>query len=273
MNDIVIRAEQIGKLYEFGRRRGLLDLRERFSQVVRSAIRPRRSQAAPAASGDVWAIRNVTFAIHRGEIVGIMGSNGSGKTTLLKLLSRICEPTEGAAEIRGRTGTLLDAGAGFHGELTGRENIYLNAATHGMSRRQTRNVFDAIIEFSELETFIDRPLKFFSTGMCLRLAFTVAVLQRCSVLLVDEVLAQADPGFQGKCIARMTAAADEGQAVLFVSHDLECMRRFCTRGMVFESGRLVCDGSTEQAIAYLASSQAARSASEPQGSEDFVIAG
>ena len=273
MNDVVIRTEQIGKLYEVGMRRGLLDLRECFSQAIRDPFKSRKPQATSAASSNVWAVRSATFVIRRGEIVGIMGHNGSGKTTLLKLLSRICEPTEGTAEIHGRIGTLLDVGAGLHGELTGRENIYLNAATHGMSRRETCNAFDAIVAFSELGRFIDRPLKYLSNGTCLRLAFSVAVFQHCSVLLVDEVLAQADPIFQTKCIEKITAAAAEGQVVVFVSHDLDCIRRFCTRGMVFENGHLVSDGPVEEAIACLTATPAVRSASESLANGDFVIAG
>jgi len=252
MNEVVIRTEQIGKAYEFGNRRGLVDLRERFSQAIRARLRP-RGLTSLEPDGNVWAVRDISFRVRRGEIVGIMGRNGSGKTTLLKMLSGITVPTEGWAEIRGRVATLLDVGAGLHAELTGRENILLNGATHGMSRREIRDVFDRIVEFSELGQSIDQPLKYFSTGMCLRLAFSVAVFQRSSVLAVDEVLAQADPEFQAKCLEAMMGAAKGGQVVLFVSHDLERMRSFCTRGMVFERGRLRCDCAINEAFVHFAS--------------------
>jgi len=252
MNEFVIRAKQVGKAYEFGNRRGLVDLRERFSQAIRAPLRP-RGLTRLEPDRNAWAVRDISFTIRRGEVVGIMGTNGSGKTTLLKMLSGIIVPTEGWAEIRGRVATLLDVGAGLHAELTGRENIFLNGAIHGMSRRKIRDLFDRIVEFSELGQSIDQPLKYFSTGMCLRLAFSVAVFQPSSVLAVDEVLAQADPVFQAKCLEEMTRAAKGGQVVLLVSHDLESMRRFSTRGMVFERGRLLCDCAINQAIACFAS--------------------
>jgi lipopolysaccharide transport system ATP-binding protein len=238
MNDVVIRSERLGKLYEAGERRGLTDLRERFSAVVGAGFRRR----PVLLDRKVWALKDVSLEIRRGDVVGIMGHNGSGKTTLMKILSRISEPTVGSAWLRGRVGTLLDVGAGLHGELTGRENIYLNAATHGMQQRQIRNRFDEIVAFAEMETFIDRPLKYFSTGMCVRLAFTIAAFLDSSVLLVDEVLAQADPAFQSKCLEKMTRSAAQGQVVMFVSHDLDCIRKFCTRGLVFRGGRVVNDG-------------------------------
>jgi lipopolysaccharide transport system ATP-binding protein len=264
MNDLVIRTEQIGKAYDFGNRRGLVDLRERFSQLSRALFSPRRPNR------NVWAVRNITFIVRRGEVIGIMGRNGSGKTTLLKILSGICAPTEGSAEIRGRVATLLDVGAGLHGELTGRENIYLNAATHGMSKREVRDVFHGIVAFSELASFLDQPMKYFSTGMCLRLAFAVAACQQCGVFLVDEVLAQADPVFQAKCLERMRASAAQGQAVLFVSHDLACMRKYCTRGMVFDQGQLVCDSSIDEAIASFVSETASRASEESEFRRETV---
>jgi lipopolysaccharide transport system ATP-binding protein len=255
MDDVVLRAQSVGKMYDFGKRRGLIDLRERLSETVVAPFRSLTGKAGLRGSADVvkaWALKDVSFKVRRGEIVGIMGHNGSGKTTLMKILSRISEPTEGSAEIRGRVGTLLDVGAGLHGELTGRENVYLNAATHGMHKEEIRNNLEEIVAFAELEKFIDRPLKYFSSGMCLRLAFTIATFQRSSVLLVDEVLAQADPAFQAKCMDWMVASCARGQVILFVSHDLECMRKFCTRGMVFEKGRIAIDASIDQAVAYCA---------------------
>lgn len=251
MNQAVIRTERLGKLYEFRNRRGLVDLRERCNELLRESFRTMASRSLrPRAvlNGELWALRNVSMEIHPGDVVGIMGRNGSGKTTLLKILARVSEPTEGAAMIRGRVGTLMDVGAGLHGELTGAENVYLNAATHGMQRNEIRDRFDEIVAFAELEKSMDQPLKYFSSGMCLRLAFTVAAFLPSSVLLVDEVLAQADPAFQTKCLEKMTASASGGQVVLFVSHDMECIRRFCTRGIVFREGEITHDGPASQIV-------------------------
>jgi homopolymeric O-antigen transport system ATP-binding protein len=262
MGDISVRADSIGKRYEPARRRGLFDLRERMSDVFRRSLRSRASgsdktRSIPSPGEKIWALKNVYLEVRRGEVVGMMGRNGSGKTTLMKILARITEPTEGSAAVLGRVGTLLDVGAGLHGELSGRENVFLNAAIHGMRREEIRSRFDEIVAFSELEQSIDQPLKYFSSGMCLRLAFTVASFLRSRVLLVDEVLAQADPRFQQKCLKRMSALAMEGHTVLVVSHDLECLRRFCTRGIVFSAGHVVHDGAVDQMSRFVGSISAA----------------
>jgi lipopolysaccharide transport system ATP-binding protein len=182
--------------------------------------------------------------------VGIMGSNGSGKTTLLRILSRITWPTEGQAKITGRVGTVLDMGAGFHGELSGRENIYLYGAVLGMSKSEIARNFDAIVAFAELEPFLETPLKRFSTGMCVRLAFAVASHTESDILLVDEVLAAADDSFRTRCLLKVLAAAREGRTVIMVSHDMDFIRQFCTRGIVFERGRMLCDTSAFAAVEY-----------------------
>lgn len=197
---------------------------------------------------DFWALRGVSFQIERGQAVGVIGRNGSGKSTLLKILSRIISPTEGRAVIRGRVGSLLEVGTGFHPELTGRENIYLNGAILGMSRSVIRGKFDQIVAFSEIEKFLDTPVKRYSSGMYTRLAFSVAAHLDPDILIVDEVLAVGDAAFQQKCLGRMDEVASEGRTVLFVSHSMGAVQQFCTRGIVLRAGRVFFDGQVEQAV-------------------------
>jgi ABC-type polysaccharide/polyol phosphate transport system, ATPase component len=196
------------------------------------------------------ALHNVTFNIDRGEIVGIVGRNGAGKSTLLKILSRVTAPTQGRVVIRGRLGSLLEVGSGFHPELSGRDNIFLNGAILGMKRTEIARKFDEIVAFAEVENFIDTPVKHYSSGMYLRLAFSVAAHLETEILLVDEVLAVGDAAFQKKCLARMNTVAHEGRTVLFVSHSMSAVQALCTRGLVLSSGELVCDGSIQDAIAH-----------------------
>jgi len=244
----MIRAERIGKRYDAGRRRAFVDLRERMSDALRKRFQSKARQISRCVSPGFWALKDVSFEIGRGEIVGITGHNGSGKTTLMKILARITEPSTGSAAIATSTQTLLDVGAGLHGELSGRENVFLNAAIHGMHKEEIRNNFDEIVAFAEIEKSVDQPLKYFSSGMCLRLALTVACFMRSSVLLVDEVLSQADPAFQRKCLAKMKALASEGAAILMVSHDHECVHKFCTRNIVFSAGRIVHDAPVDRRL-------------------------
>lgn len=197
----------------------------------------------------IWALRNVSFEVERGEVLGIIGSNGSGKSTLLKVLSRITEPTEGEVRIRGRVGSLLEVGTGFHLELTGRENIYLSGAILGMTRQEIRRKYDEIVEFAEVARFIDTPVKHYSSGMYLRLAFAVAAHLEPDILIVDEVLAVGDASFQRKCLGKMSDAAQEGRTVLFVSHNMDAVRRLCSRSLLLEEGRVAFDGPTEEVIA------------------------
>lgn len=197
-----------------------------------------------------WALNGIDFTVTRGERVGIIGNNGAGKSTLLKLLSRITAPTEGEIELWGRISSLLEIGTGFHGELTGRENIYMNGAILGMSRLEIDSKIDKIIAFSEVETFIDTPVKRYSSGMFVKLAFAVAAFLDSEILVMDEVLAVGDMAFQRKCLDRMREAADqEGRTILYVSHNMETIRRLCDRVVVLDQGKIIFDGDTEEAIA------------------------
>ena len=210
-----------------------------------------------------WALKDVSFTVNRGEIVGIIGRNGAGKSTLLKILSRITEPTTGFAEIRGRVGSLLEVGTGFHPELTGRENIYLNGAILGMRKAEIERKFDEIVAFAEVETFIDTPVKHFSTGMYLRLAFAVAAYLEPEILIVDEVLAVGDANFQRKCLDKMEDIGQQGRTVLLVSHNMSAITRMCSRAVLINEGKVVKDGpSTEVVSAYLSSGLASTSIRE-----------
>ena len=216
---------------------------------------------------ELWPIKDISFEIHAGEIVGIIGRNGAGKSTLLKILSRITEPTSGRAEIFGRVGTLLEVGTGFHPELTGRDNIYLSGIILGMKKVEIDRKFDEIVEFAGISQFIDTPVKRYSSGMYVRLAFAVGAHLEPEVLIVDEVLAVGDAQFQKKCLAKMRAIGSQGRTVLFVSHNLEAITRLCDRVIVLRGGRVIYDGSAQQAVkAYLgdeAASSAAREWPDP----------
>jgi lipopolysaccharide transport system ATP-binding protein len=192
-----------------------------------------------------WALRDVTFSVERGDCIGVVGRNGSGKSTLLKILSRIVEPTKGRAVLRGEVASLLEVGTGFHPELTGRENIYFNGSVLGMTRRQITSRFDEIVAFADTEKFLDTPVKFYSSGMYVRLAFAVAAHLDPDILIVDEVLAVGDASFQAKCLSKMSTTAKEGRTILFVSHNLHAVRRLCNKGLLLDSGNLVCAGSAE----------------------------
>jgi lipopolysaccharide transport system ATP-binding protein len=209
-------------------------------------------------SETLWALKNISFEVRRGEVVGIIGRNGAGKSTLLKILSRITEPTEGYAEIRGRVGSLLEVGTGFHAELSGRENIYLNGAILGMKRAEIERKFDEIVSFAEIEKFIDTPVKHYSSGMYVRLAFAVAAHLEPDILLVDEVLAVGDLEFQKKCIGKMQSVANKGKTVLFVSHNLGAVRQFCDCCILLTSGRVSANGATEATIGLYLSEFSAR---------------
>ncbi len=261
MSDIAIWVEGLGKQYRIGKRRErYMTLRDQLANALaapfRRAGRLLRGQATGAAELDetIWALRDVSFEVRRGEVVGIIGRNGAGKSTLLKVLSRITEPTEGQAEIRGRVGSLLEVGTGFHPELTGRENIYLNGAILGMKRVEIERKFDDIVAFSEIEKFIDTPVKHYSSGMYLRLAFAVAAHLEPEILLIDEVLAVGDAAFQKKCIGKMGSVAREGRTVLFVSHNMGAITQLCERTLWLDEGRLRLSGpSSEVVAAYLSS--------------------
>jgi lipopolysaccharide transport system ATP-binding protein len=196
----------------------------------------------------IYALRNVSFDVNRGEVVGIIGHNGAGKSTLLKILSRITEPSDGYAEVYGRVGALLEVGTGFHPELTGRENVFLNAAILGMKRDEIKRKFDEIVAFAEVEQFIDTPVKHYSSGMGVRLGFAVAAHIEPEILIVDEVLSVGDAAFQRKCLGKMSKVAGEGRTVLFVSHNMEAVQRLCTRCVLLEHGEVIDDGETQDVI-------------------------
>jgi lipopolysaccharide transport system ATP-binding protein len=245
MSNLAIRAENLSKQYRIGAKQARYrTLRDTITEGLSAPFRAlRRSSAAgnakASANNTLWALRDVNFEIPRGEVVGVIGRNGAGKSTLLKVLSRITEPTSGSIEIHGRIGSLLEVGTGFHNELSGRENIYLNGAILGMKKASIERQFDSIVDFAEVDRFIDTPVKHYSTGMYLRLAFAVAAHLEPETLLVDEVLAVGDVAFQKKCIGKMGDVARTGRTVVFVSHNMGAVRSLCKKGMVMHGGRMV----------------------------------
>ena len=235
MSDIAIRVENLSKQYTIGRARERHDtLRDALAGVF-------RRNGSGGATETFWALKDISFEVKRGEVVGIIGRNGAGKSTLLKVLSQITEPTSGRAEIHGRVGSLLEVGTGFHPELTGRENIYLNGAILGMRREEIARKFDEIVAFSEIEKFLDTPVKRYSSGMYVRLAFAVAAHLEPEILLVDEVLAVGDAAFQKKALGKMGDVVHEGRTVLFVSHNMNAVQRLCKRALLIDRGNLVMD--------------------------------
>lgn len=254
MTDLAIAVENLAKEYRIGAAQpGYKTLRESLTEAagapwrrLRSAL---RGEAATRPHEMLWALREVSFEVRRGEVVGVIGRNGAGKTTLLKLLSRISEPSAGRATIWGRVGSLLEVGTGFHPELTGRENIYLNSAILGMRRREIERKLDQIVAFAELEKFVDTPVKRYSSGMTVRLAFSVAAHLENDILLVDEVLAVGDYAFQSKCLGKMDSLGETGRTVLLVSHNLAAIRRLSPRTLWFDQGRLRQDGETAEVVA------------------------
>ncbi len=251
MGDTVIRLKGVGKQYRLGRsREGYLTLRDTIQRWTAGPLRALLSGARRAERHPLlWALKDVSIEIGRGDVVGIIGRNGAGKSTLLKILSRITEPTEGEVDIYGRLGCLLEVGTGFHAELTGRENLYLNGAILGMRRSEIARKFDEIVAFAEVERFIDTPVKFYSSGMYMRLAFAVAAHLDPEILIVDEVLAVGDTEFQKKCLGKMGDVARGGRTVLFVSHNLQAVTSLCSRTMVLQGGQVVHDGPTSASVA------------------------
>jgi lipopolysaccharide transport system ATP-binding protein len=262
MSESVISVRTLGKRYRIGASGPRYKtLRESLAYAFRPGRRVRDHAIGLKETGLLWALREVSFDVSTGEIVGVIGRNGAGKSTLLKILTRITAPTEGEVELCGRVGSLLEVGTGFHPELTGRENIYLNGAVLGMLRREVKAKFDQIIAFAEVERFIDTPVKHYSSGMYMRLAFAVAAHLEPEILLVDEVLAVGDSEFQKKCLGKMDEVARSGRTVLFVSHNLAAVQQLCTRGVVLEQGRLGFDGSVQAAIEYYMAANQGLSAS------------
>jgi lipopolysaccharide transport system ATP-binding protein len=263
MDDYAVRAVGLGKMYRIG------GTRQRYGTIrdaiTAAALRPierlRNPGAATHVSDDLWALKDVDFEVVHGDAVGIIGRNGAGKTTLLKILSHITEPTEGKVEINGRVGSLLEVGTGFHPELTGRENIQLNGAILGMTRAEIRSKFDEIVEFSEIGRFLDTPVKRYSSGMYVRLAFAVAAHLEPEILIVDEVLAVGDVAFQKKCLGKMEDVTGRGRTVLFVSHNMTAVRSLCRTAVQIEAGKVVDTGDAGEVVGRYLAQQAGEKAS------------
>jgi lipopolysaccharide transport system ATP-binding protein len=258
-SELAIRVEGIGKRYDLGAadggQPGYRTLRDAIvaaaAAPARWARRRRPSAGGPPAedpSTTLWALRDVSFDVRPGEVVGVIGRNGAGKSTLLKILSRITAPTRGTIDLVGRVGSLLEVGTGFHPELTGRENIFLNAAILGMSRAEVARKFDEIVAFSEVERFLDTPVKRYSSGMYVRLAFAVAAHLEPEILIVDEVLAVGDAAFQKKCLGKIGEVAGHGRTVLFVSHNMGAVANLCTRAILLDGGRVAADGPAASVV-------------------------
>lgn len=264
MSDIAVRIEGLSKQYRIGaRQKDHRTLRDHLVSSLKNlwsrnghGVLPRKASSEEseriAASGTFWALQDVSFEVKQGETVGIIGRNGAGKSTLLKLLSRITEPTRGRIELDGRVAALLEVGTGFHSELTGRENIYLNGTILGMKRADITRQLDEIVAFAEVEEFIDTPVKRYSSGMTLRLAFAVAAHLNPEILIIDEVLAVGDAAFQKKCLGKMESVANQGRTIFFVSHNLPAVTRLCERAILLDEGKLCRDGASHAVVnAYL----------------------
>jgi lipopolysaccharide transport system ATP-binding protein len=259
-----IRIENLGKRYRLGgndQRANYHTLRESLTNLAVTAFRRLRHAVVPrssdtATAGEFWALRHVNLEIRHGEAVALVGRNGAGKSTLLKILSRITKPTAGRVTLRGRVGSLLEVGTGFHPELTGRENIYLNGAILGMSRREITRKFDEITAFAEVDRFLDTPVKRYSSGMYVRLAFAVAAHLEPEILVVDEVLAVGDQRFQKKCLGKMNEVSRHGRTVLFVSHNVAALTNLCTRAVLIDQGQVVADGEPRGVLAEYLSTEA-----------------
>jgi lipopolysaccharide transport system ATP-binding protein len=248
MSDVAIRIHDLGKKYRIRhqRRERYVALRDVIADRVRNVFRA--TDHPPATTEDFWALKGVSFDVERGEVIGIIGRNGAGKSTLLKVISRITEPSEGRIELVGRVASMLEVGTGFHPELTGRENIFLNGAILGMRRAEIKRRFDEIVAFAGVEEFLDTPVKRFSSGMYVRLAFAVAAHLETEILIVDEVLAVGDAEFQKKCLGKMSEVAQGGRTVLFVSHNMGAIRRLTQRCILLEKGQVKIDAPVQDAI-------------------------
>jgi lipopolysaccharide transport system ATP-binding protein len=263
MNDLAISAEHLSKQYHLGHhvdltrsfRETVMDLPRQAGRCLKEWLRlpvAGESGSTPEGKKDedeiLWALRDVSFEVHKGEVLGIIGQNGAGKSTLMKVLSRVTWPTEGRAVIRGRVRSLLEVGTGFHPELTGRENIYLNGAILGMRKSEIARKFDEIVAFSEVERFLDTPVKRFSSGMYVRLAFAVAAHLESEILMVDEVLAVGDAQFQAKCLGKIQDVVGHGRTVLFISHNMQAIRRLCSKALLLKGGQLVRSGEAAAVV-------------------------
>lgn len=254
MSDIAISCEGLGKKYRIGQRESYKALRDVLTDAFRAPVRRLFSSShhrngQSAAGGETfWALKDVSFDVKHGEVIGIIGSNGAGKSTLLKILSRITKPTEGSVRLNGRVGSLLEVGTGFHPELSGRENIFLNGTILGMKKREIARKFDEIVAFAGIEKFLDTPVKRYSSGMYVRLAFAVAAHLEPEILVIDEVLAVGDAQFQKKCLGKMGDVARQGRTVLFVSHNMAAVQALCTKSALLSHGRCIATGDTKAIV-------------------------
>jgi len=248
MSEIAIRVEGLGKQYRIGSVERYRTLRDTLVQRLSKIPFRGGKKAARHQEESLWAVKDVSFTIKQGEVFGIIGRNGAGKSTLLKTLARITDPSTGRAEVYGRVGALIEIGTGFHPELTGRENIFLNGTILGMRKAEIVSKFDEIVDFSELEKFLDTPVKHYSSGMRVRLAFAVAAHLQPEVLIVDEVLAVGDVAFQKKCLGKMSDVGREGRTVLLVSHNIVAIENLCSHGIVLDHGKLTFEGSAKDAV-------------------------
>jgi lipopolysaccharide transport system ATP-binding protein len=250
MSDIAIKVEHLGKKYVLGHQNQerYTTLRDSIAKGSRNLMKSLKSPAALSPAEEFWALNDVSFDIHQGDRVGIIGRNGAGKSTLLKILSRITEPTHGRIQIKGRVSSLLEVGTGFHPELTGRENIFLNGAILGMGKAEIQRKFDEIVDFAEVEKFLDTPVKRYSSGMYVRLAFAVAAHLEPEILIVDEVLAVGDTQFQKKCLGKMKTVGSEGRTVIFVSHNMSAISALCSTGVVLDRGKVAYYGNVDRCI-------------------------
>jgi len=281
MPELAIRVERLGKQYRVGAHEtGMPRYKSLRSSIASFAAAPVRAARRftgfgrgerPTRDERFWALRDVSLEIGRGEVVGVIGKNGAGKSTLLKILSRITEPSSGQAELYGRVGSLLEVGTGFHPELTGRENIFLNGAILGMNQLEIRKKFDEIVTFAEIDRFLDTPVKFYSSGMQTRLAFAVAAHLEPEILVVDEVLAVGDLGFQQKCLGKMGAVAESGRTVLFVSHQMNQVRRLCTRVLWLDGGGIRQDGPPALVVSEYESSFRRRHDESPTNGREHAV--
>ncbi|MBW2092604.1 MAG: ABC transporter ATP-binding protein [Deltaproteobacteria bacterium] len=256
MTETVIQIENLGKKYLIRhqskeRYTAIRDVvAQKTAGIVKRILHPKDERESNSSCEEFWALKNVSLEVKRGEVVGIIGPNGAGKSTLLKILSRITDPTQGRVRIRGRVASLLEVGTGFHPELTGRENIYLNGAILGMSKAEIKSKFDEIVAFAEVEKFLDTPVKRYSSGMYVRLAFSVAAHLEPEILLIDEVLAVGDAAFQKKCLGKMDDVSRTGRTVLFVSHSFPMIQKLCSRAVLLENGMISTRGSVHDVISY-----------------------
>lgn len=254
MSQHAIRAHELGKRFVGVGPHPSRGLHDRIERFIRAPLR----RFASLHASEFWALRDISFEVEQGEAIALVGANGAGKSVLLKILSRVTAPSEGRAQVRGRVGALLEVGAGFHPELSGRENVYLNGAIMGMTRGQMRRKFDEIVAFSEIESFIDTPIKLYSSGMRMRLAFSVAAHLEPDILLIDEALAVGDTAFRAKCRRKIAEFVLGGCTLLLVSHDVTIVSQLCQRALLLESGRLICDGSPDKILDRYAKRNAGR---------------